>query len=177
MGKITAPSNVKLFVGMLSRDVPLFGQLADRLSKLFGPCDLESPVWPWNHTAYYQKEMGAELKRKFIFFEKPVSPGDIAEIKLHTVKLESGYLNEKGGRRINLDPGYLDSAKVVLVSTKDFSHRIYLGRGIYGEVTLIFSGGDYRILPYTFPDFRTAKYMEVFKKARDIYRKQVKRPC
>ncbi len=174
MGKITAPSKVKLFVGMLSQDVTLFGQITDRLSRVFGPCDLESPVWPWDHTTYYQKEMGPELKRKFIFFEEPVGPGDIADIKLHTVKLEGGYLNEKGGRRINLDPGYLDSAKVVLVSTKDFSHRIYLDRGIYGEVTLIYSGGDYQILPYTFPDFRTAEYMEIFRAARVLYRKRMK---
>ncbi len=181
MGEITAPSQVKLFVGMLSSDVSLFEELADILKSIFGPIDLESPVWPWEHTAYYQKEMGAGLKREFVFFEKLINPRDIAGIKLKTIELEKKYLNEnnpsggfKGGRRINLDPGYLDSAKIVLVSTKDFSHRIYLDNGIYGEVTLVYSGRDYRILPYTFPDFRTGNYMEVFKTARAIYGKQIK---
>ncbi len=129
-----------------------------------------SPVWPWEHTDYYQKEMGAGLKRHFVFFKNPVQPEGVVEIKLQTIKIEQQYLNDSGGRRINLDPGYLDSAKIVLVSTKDFSHRIYLGNGIYGEVTLLFSGGDYRELPYTFPDFRTSEYHDVFKKARERYK-------
>ena len=78
------------------------------------------------------------------------------------------------GRKINLDPGYLDAAKLVLVSTKNFSHRIYLSNGIYGEVTLIYSGKNYRSLPYTFPDYKTDEYLEVFKKARERYKEQVK---
>ena len=188
MGEITAPSQVKLFVGMLSQDISLFEQLTGILTNIFGPSDIESPVRPWEHTTYYQEEMGAGLKKKFIFFEKLVNPGDIAEIKLKTVELEKKYLNKnphpllnregmwgfKGGRRINLDPGYLDSAKLVLVSTKNFSHRIYLSNGIYGEVTLVFSGKNYRSLPYTFPDYKTEEYLEIFKKARERYKEQVK---
>jgi hypothetical protein len=129
-----------------------------------------SPVWPWEHTKYYQKEMGAGLKRQFIFFQNQIQPEDIVKIKLNTIQLEKQHLNDSGGRRINLDPGYLDTAKIVLVTTKDFSHRIYLGNGIYGEVTLIFSGRDYQVLPCTFPDFRTVEYLDVFKKAREIYK-------
>ncbi len=169
---------------MLSHDTTLFNELGQKLSDIFGPVDLESPVWPWEHTTYYQKEMGAGLKRKFIFFENLINPGDIAEIKLKTIELEKQHLNDnppsppfaKGrmgglaGRRINLDPGYLDSAKLVLVSTKDFSHRMYLDKGIYGEVTLIYSNNNYQTLPYTFPDYRTETYFDIFRKARDIFK-------
>ncbi|HDL19952.1 MAG TPA: DUF4416 family protein, partial [Nitrospirae bacterium] len=66
----------------------------------------------------------------------------------------------------------LDAAKLVLVTTKNFSHRIYLGNGIYGEVTLIYSGKNYRSLPYTFPDYKTDEYLEVFNKARGRYKEQ-----
>ncbi len=172
MREITAPSQVKLFVGMLSGDAALFEQLTGILTAIFGPSDIESPVWSWEHTTYYQEEMGDALKRKFIFFEKLVNPGDIAGIKLKTIELEKQYLNESGGRKINLDPGYLDAAKLVLVTTKNFSHRIYLGNGIYGEVTLIYSGKNYRSLPYTFPDYKTGEYLEVFNKARERYKEQ-----
>ena len=172
MGKIIEPKPVKLFVGMLSQDNSLFDELAKKLSDIYGTTDYESPVWPWEHTTYYHEEMGAGLKRKFIFFEKLINPGDIAETKLKTVELEKQYLNEHGGRRINLDPGYLDAAKLVLVTTKDFSHRIYLSNGIYGEVTLIYSGKDYQSLPYTFPDYRTEEYHEVFRKVREMYKDQ-----
>ncbi len=173
MGKITGPTPVKLFVGMLSQETSLFNNLAEKLSDIYGNIDFESPVWPWEHTTYYQEEMGAGLKRKFIFFEKLINPGDIAESKLKTVELEKQYLNEHGGRRINLDPGYLDAARLVLVTTKDFSHRIYLSNGIYGEVPLIYSGRDYQSLPYTFPDYRTEEYHEVFRKVREMYKGQI----
>lgn len=205
MGEIISnPYPVKLFIGMLSQDISLFDEIKGKLKEVFGPLDLESPVWEWNHTDYYSKEMGSGLKRQFIFFRKLINPGVIPEIKLKTNELERQYLNEnnplihpiipphpplekgergdlkeggrrefigeKGRRRINLDPGYLDSAKIVLVSTKDFSHRIYLGNGIYGEVTLIYSGKNYQTLPYTYPDFRTQEYLDIFKKVREMYK-------
>ena len=183
MNKISPnPKPVKLFIGMLSQDISLFDELKKKLKEDLGPIDLESPIWEWLHTDYYSKEMGAGLKRKFIFFQNLINPEAIAEIKLKTNELEKQYLYpstaplSKGGqrgvgrRRINLDPGYLDSAKIVLVSTKDFSHRIYLGNGIYGEVTLIYSGNAYQVLPYTYPDFRTQEYFEILKKAREMYK-------
>lgn len=170
MGKISGPSPVRLFVGMLSQEIALFDELSARLTDIYGRTDLESPVWPWEHTQYYQEEMGGGLKRKFIFFERLIDPGIIAEIKLKTDGLEKQYLNEQGGRRINLDPGYLDASKLVLATTKNFSHRIYLHSGIYGEVTLIYSGGDYRPLPYTFPDYQTEDYLQIFRKARELYK-------
>jgi hypothetical protein len=167
---------------MLSNDISLFEKLKIEFEGTFGPIDLESPVWKWEHTDYYSKEMGTGLKRKFIFFQKLISPESIAEVKLKTIEVEKQYLNPPlsplakggqrgvGGRRINLDPGYLDSAKVVLVSTKNYSHRIYLGNGVYGEVTLTYSDNAYHPLPYTYPDFRTQEHLEVFKKARELYK-------
>jgi hypothetical protein len=173
MGKITGPTPVKLFVGMLSQEPSLFSDLAEKLSDIYGKIDFEGPAWPWDHSEYYREEMGPGLMRQFIFFEKLISPGEIAEIKIKTDELEKLYLNEHSGRRINLDPGYLDSAKLVLATTKNFSHRIYLNSGIYGEVTLIYSNGDFQSLPYTFPDYRTETYLEVFRKARDIFKGQI----
>ncbi len=171
MGNVNStPGPVKLFVGMLSQDIALLERLKEKLQNVFGPLDMESPVWQWEHSDYYLKEMGKGLKRQFIFFRKLINPQAISGTKLKTIGIEREYLNENGGRRINLDPGYLDSAKVVLVSTKDFSHRIYLENGIYGEVTLIYSGKTYRTFPYTYPDFRTGEYFDIFKKARELYK-------
>jgi hypothetical protein len=171
------PKPVKLFVGMLSNDVSLFEKLKKDIESLFGPVDMESPIWQWEHTDYYSKEMGAGLKRKFIFFQRLINPEAIAEIKLKTIELEKQYLNESGGRRINLDPGYLELSKLVLVSTKNYSHRIYLGKGIYGEVTLTYSNNAYQPLLYTYPDFRTKEYLDIFKKVRELYKIQVKQLC
>jgi hypothetical protein len=171
---ITNPGPVKLFIGMLSKEISLFDELTRKLKSMYGIPDLESPVWPWEHSAYYTDEMGAELNRKFVFFKQLIEPGTISGIKLKTNELEQQYLNERGGRRINLDPGYLDSAKLVLVSAKDFSHRIYLDHGIYGEVTLIYAKNDYQPLLYTYSDYKSEEYLAVFRKARTLYKETTK---
>ncbi|MEE8423250.1 MAG: DUF4416 family protein, partial [Thermodesulfobacteriota bacterium] len=106
MNKINSnPKPVKLFIGMISQDISLFDELKERLKEIFGPSDMESSVWQWEHSDYYKKEMGEGLKRQFIFFEKLINPGAIAEIKLKTIELEKQYLNKNHGRKINLDPG------------------------------------------------------------------------
>jgi hypothetical protein len=174
MGKVSYIIPVKLLIGMLSQDIAVLEHAAAELQKYFGPRDLISPVWQWNHTRYYEKEMGKDLKRQFIFFAKLFNPGEIADIKLRTNELEQQFCNDLGGRSVNLDPGYLDAAKLVLASTKDFSHRIYIGKGIYGEVTLSYTGGHYTPLPHTFPDYRTEEYRGLFDKARELYRQQLK---
>jgi len=167
------PLPVKVFVGMVSSDPALFEEAGARLEDTLGTPDLRSPVWNWDHTDYYFKEMGGDLKRLFIFFSRLADPGIMPDLKHKTVEIENMYLNENGGRKINLDPGYLDSARVLLVSSKDFSHRVYIGKGIYGEVTLVYSGNDYQILPYTYPDFRFREYQDLFKKARRLYQSQM----
>lgn len=170
MGKISEPHLVKLFMGMISSENPLFHTVIRQLTDAYGPVDLESPVWPWERSDYYQKEMGTHLKRKFIFFERLIHPADISDIKLKTNELEQHFLNAEGGRRINLDPGYLDSAKLVLVSTKDYSHRIFLSDGIYGEVTLIYKNNAFQPLPFTYPDYGSDAYRELFHQARSLFR-------
>jgi len=168
------PEPVKLFIGMISGEICMFDTLRKKLAELYGGIDLESPVMEWSHTDHYLKEMGADLKRKFIFFENLINPEIITEIKLKTTEIEGQYLNKTGGRRINIDPGYLDSARVVMVSTKDYSHRVYLGKGIYGEAALIYSGKNYQTLPYTYPDFKTQEYFALFKEAREKYKTAIK---
>lgn len=168
------PMPVKIFVGMVSSDASLFEKVIAKLEAMLGASDLRSPVWRWDHTNYYLKEMGEDLKRQFIFFKRPADPAIMPDLKLKTIELENMYLNADGGRRINLDPGYLDSARVLLVSSKDFSHRVYIGKGIYGEVTLVYSGNDYQILPYTYPDFKFKEYQDLFKKARRLYQIEIK---
>lgn len=167
------PVLVKIFIGMVSSDASLFEEVIKKLEVALGPSDLRSPIWNWDHTNYYFKEMGGDLKRHFIFFKRLVNPGVMPDLKLKTIEIENMYLNENGGRKINLDPGYLDSARVLLVSSKDFSHRVYIGKGIYGEVTLVYSGNDYQILPYTYPDFKFKEYQDLFKKARRLYQSEM----
>jgi hypothetical protein len=171
VGKIKIPEKVKLIVGMLSQNLELFSSAEKELEKKFSEIDYRSNLLPFSHTDYYEKEMGKNLLRKFISFKKLIFPEEIVEIKIFTNELEEKFSFE-GKRKINLDPGYLTLSKLVLVSTKDYSHRVYLNKGIYAEATLFYKDKKFQNFPYTYPDYRTEEYKKIFQEIRNIYYKQ-----
>lgn len=182
MGSLLSPLPVKLFVAMLASDPALFAVCAQELSAVYGQVDIESDVTPWDHTDYYLAEMGPGLQRKFLFFEQLIDPAELAPIKRFTVSLEDRLRQTRVGRavrRINLDPGYVTEAKVVLSTTKDFPHRIYIGDAVYAESTLHYDRNDRSFLPreHTYPDFRAARCREMFKKARERLRASLGKHC
>jgi hypothetical protein len=173
MGTTTKHPEVKLIVGFIAADARLFDTAAGILKRSFGPVDFESPVLAFELTDYYEEEFGRQLKRKFISFKKLIPPDALAKIKITTNRIER-KLSAGKKRAINIDPGYLDLAKLVLASTKNFYHRIYIGKDIFAEITLFYQNKDYRTWEWTYPDYRSAAYIEIFKKIRNIYRSQLK---
>ena len=174
MGAIKSPNPVKLFVGMIAQEPPSFNLAEKILAASYGPIDFEGFPQPWNHTEYYAQELGKGLIRKFVFFERLISPDQLWKIKMATIEIErqmGQVINGRFYRRANLDPGYLTQSKVVLATTKDFSHRVYLQGGIYAEVTLIYQGKQFRPMPYTYPDYRTKEYLMLFDQAREVFRR------
>lgn len=154
MGEVRPVKRVKLFAGIIAADGASLARAEELLERELGPAALKSAVVPFAHTEYYKEEMGGGLLRRWIGFDGTVFPSEIARVKLLSNKIELG-LSENGKRRVNIDPGYLELAKVVLASTKDFGHRIYVNDGIYAEVTLIYYKGEgYKALPWTYPDYQ-----------------------
>ncbi len=170
-------AKVKLIVGMLSNDTDLLDRAAHLLTKQFGPVDLPSRLWPFETTDYYQAEMGPKLKRQFICFTELIHPERLAEIKRITNDLEARICDDlllsRQSRPVNLDPGYIGLSKLVLATTKDHAHRIYLQRGIYAEVTLKFEHDAWRPWPWTYPDYAAPSYHDFFNKVRDRLRQQL----
>jgi len=176
MAKALPAKPVKLFVGMLTASPTLIDEIGDVLSLNFGPVDLESDIFNFDFTDYYAKDMGPGLVRKFFSFAQLISPEDLAGIKLNTNEIEEDFARRpeaKVKRPINLDPGYLTSAKVVLATAKDYSHRIYLKEGIYAEATLRYFQGTYQPWPWTYPDYKTPEYLSFFHRLRKIYLAQL----
>ncbi len=173
MGKIKKYPPVKLIIGFIFKDAGLYGKTKKILEKLFGEIDFESETLPFRHTDYYEKEFGRDLKRAFIAFRKPIHPEYLSEIKIVTNRLEE-KLSSRGLRRINIDPGYLDSAKLVLASTKDYMHRIYLNKGIFAEITLFYQDKTFKPWEWTYPDYRSREYIMIFNKIRELYTAQAK---
>ena len=141
------PQRVKLTMSILCSREDDFVVAFREAEGAYGPADFVSEILPFGFTDYYQREMGGGLWRRVVGFEPLVSPERMVPIKLWANGLENRHLDEQGGRRINLDPGYVAASKFVLVTGKDYSHRLYLGEGIYGEVTLIFQKGGFSPLP------------------------------
>ena len=157
---------------MLACQEECFQKAEGRLEDSFGPVDFRSPLLPFTHTDYYSREMGEGLLRKFISFAQLIDPGDLAQVKRFTNRLEE-ELAEGGARRINLDPGYISPGKLVLATTKDREHRIYLGDGIYAEVTLRWRRQKgFEPWEWTYPDYRTAEYGRLLGEIRELYMQQ-----
>ncbi len=167
-GKKTTATNAKavLLVGALYSDEEYYAKAKNELAGKFGQVLCETEPRPWRYTDYYEKELGREIMRRFIFFEDPIEQESLAGIKIFMVKLEE-KLSADGKRTINLDPGYLTQAKLVLASTKDYSHRIYLGQGVFAEVTLAYVKDGFKPFPYTYRDYRDDFYIGLFNKVRE----------
>ncbi len=177
MGIPREPKPVKYFVALLSGHAELLLSAKADLTRILGCIDSSSPILPWAMTRYYEEEMGSGLLRGFVSFGPLLSPERLAEIKIKTQGLEEKHQRvegEKKRRRVNIDPGYLDAGKVVLASTKDAPHRIYLNSGIYGEATLLYHGGSFHPFPYTYPDYLWPEALGFFTALRSLYLHQLR---
>lgn len=162
---------VKLITGLLSADQGLFRIVKEQLEKICGSVDHESDIFDFDHTNYYREELGEGLKRIFYSFKRTVDLDNIYKVKLRTGQVEKRFLNN-GKRVVNIDPGYLNLSRLVLFSTKDYTHRIYLNKGIYAETTLFYKDDTFNPWPWTYPDYKTEAYIKFFNSIRATYKEE-----
>ena len=166
------PLPVKFICAFIYSKEDTYTKTKKILISKYGPIDFESKIIDFTYTDYYTEEMGRPLLRRFISFKKLRPAEGFDRIKRFCVSLERKFAaNNK--RIINIDPGYVNEAKLVLTTTKDFSHRIYLRKGVFAEVTLNYHEKDFQHFPTTFPDYRTRLYKDIFLSIRDIYSNQI----
>ena len=175
MGTPREPKATKYFVALLSSSHERLVQVESDLVGILGEIDGKSEALSWAASKYYESEMGPGLRRRFLSFSTLASPENLAAVKLQTQAIEERYRAPvSGGRQINLDPGYLDSFKVVLASTKNASQRLYLRAGIYAEATLFYYDGGFHGLQYTYPDYLSPAALAFFTELRSGYLAQVR---
>ncbi len=168
---------VKLVCGVIYAEERLHAVVKDRLIEAHGPADLESPTFAFDLTDYYGAEMGADLMRRFVSFERLIEPDRLPEIKLASNALELRIAAEEGRadlRPVNIDPGYITSAALIMATAKDFSHRIPLASGIYAHLEFLFTKTDVKFLDWTYPDMRRDECRKFFLEVRRAYLAQVK---
>ncbi len=177
MSSVRETDPVKLFVGMLSSDRLLFDDVIPLLENEFGPSECPGALMEFHYTRFYDKEMGSGLMRKFLAFRDLIDPLFLADVKLITNSIETKFAITGGdfiNRKINLDPGYIGLSKLVLASVKDRPHRIYIGKGIYSEVTLHYKNKTFQPFPWTYSDYSSGDYIPYLNMLRDKYACELK---
>ncbi len=170
MGDITKPNAVLLLIAASSRYSAALDWARERIGERCGQVGLVSEAFDFTETAYYAATMGDGLKKQFIACAEPIDPGELARIKRETNDWEAEYAalgSHPEPRPLNLDPGYITPAKLVLASTKDHAHRLYLRDGIYAEVTLAYRSRQWQPLDWTYPDYRRADFQAFFTACRE----------
>ncbi len=173
MGQIAKQEKVKLIIGLIARQ-EFLDSACLRSSKAFGAIDYKSEILDFDSTRYYEKEMGFKLKRQFITFLKLINPKELPGIKIKTNKIETKFFTSQKKRFVNIDPGYLSLSKLVLATTKDHQHRIYLDKGIFGEVTLRYREKTFCAWPWTYADYCKVEYIRILNSIRNELLKRKK---
>jgi len=170
MWEVNEPKPVKLIIGILAADENSLQAGLESTIAQFGAQDLTSQVFGFTQTEYYKDQTGDNILRQFVSFDKLIDPGELPKIKLKTNDIEEKLAKKLAlpfPRPVNLDPGMIEPAKLILASTKNFSHRIYIGDNIYAELTLSYCKGEWESYKYTFPDYRETRYHDFFSRVRD----------
>ncbi len=176
MGKVKPHPPVKLFAAVTYASTVERDAVLAKIADLFTKIEFKSDIYNFSQfTDYYQDEMGLDLLKQIVAFADTIGPESLPGVKHRTNNFEQNY-SQKGKRLVNIDPGYISSAKVLLATTKDYSHRIYLGQGIYGDVHLCYQRQSFQTQPWTYPDYRQPQILDFFNQVRNEYLRQLKFP-
>ena len=168
MSRPQKPNPAKLVIGAFLKEKSLIYPVVKDLTKEFGSTDMVSRWFPFNFTTYYESEMGAPLFRRMFVFKTLIEQDALAEIKIFTNNLELKY-SKDNKRGVNLDPGYMLRERFVLATGKNYSHRIYIGKRIYADLTLIYTKGRFQALPWTYPDYAEESLLTYLQQVRNKY--------
>jgi hypothetical protein len=173
VGQPHHPQKVLLIAGILYNSEIDPSAVFECLEGDFGAIALHSACFRFVETDYYREEMGDVITREWVAFHRCVEQDEIVAVKLRCNQIEGRNFSRKMKRLVNIDPGYLTLGKVVLATTKDNQHRLYLREGIYGEVTLRYRCGSYEPWEWTFRDYRREEALRFFNQARSLYREMI----
>jgi hypothetical protein len=167
---------VKPICGVIYKEDALYEEVKRRLAAEWGSIDRESPAFDFDLTGYYEDEMGQGLRRRFMSFESLAEPETLVDRKLRSINLEEDLRlgSAAAGRPANIDPGYLSASALIMATAKAFSHRVPLGRGIYGHLEFLFTRTGVKVLDWTYPDLRKVPPQEFFRSVRELYLGQLR---
>ena len=176
MGEIVKHNPVLLIAAVTSRYESALQWAQEKTTHRWGDLALQSPVYDFTETDFYTQSMGTDLKKQFFVFDQMIDPGELAPTKIQSNQWESDYVSQSDHdqeRPLNIDPGYISEAKLVLATTKDRDHRIYLQQGIFAEVTQFFRRKEWNSSRWTYPDYQRADFQAFFTNCRNLLRERI----
>jgi hypothetical protein len=168
------PPPARLIISVIYRDEEDFENTVRAIHGRIGRIEYASGPFPFDRSDYYEREMGAPLFRRFLLAADDVAREDLVQAKVAAESIESEF-SVDGKRNVNIDPGLLTDENVVLATGKNYSHRIYLRDGIFADLTLVFEKGEYRPLPWTYPDLASPEIRTFLTMLRTLSRAGKKR--
>lgn len=125
--------------------------------------------------AYYSKEMGEEpLLSRFFCLTSGTFPREfLLSTKLQSLIWEEDW-SDSSKRMVNVDIGFLTLENFILSTTKNYSHRVFLGQDIYADLTYHFHQGELQTFPWTYPDYVDAEKKEFFTWGRNFLLQEMK---
>lgn len=177
MGKPRPHPPTFLIAAIFSRHDQALDWACERIINRWGKLLCASDRFAHTETAYYSRLMGEGLRKQLLAVDGDFDPAQLAALKLASNDWEAEYAQLHDfpeERPLNIDPGYLTPLKVVLASTKDRAHRIYLRDGIFAEECLVYHQRAWQGRPWTYPDYLRADYHAFFERVRDLLQRRLK---
>jgi len=171
VGEIAKHKPVLLIAAVTSRYLAALDWTIEETSEAWGDVALRSPVFDFTETSFYTESMGTDLKKQFIAFDRLLDPCDLPATKHQSNQWEEDYSKhaEKDEvRPLNIDPGYISEAKLVLATTKDRDHRIYLSGGIFRRSPCTFGQNNGQVVAGPIPII-SGKIFRNFSLSVEIY--------
>lgn len=162
------PPPARLVISAIYREERKYAAALPRVAAAVGPVRPAGDRFPFDRTDYYGEEMGAPLFRRFLVTEAAVPRDALPAVKIALESIE-GEMASGGRRTVNLDPGLLTAENFILATGKNYAHRVYLGNGVFADLTLVYRKGEFHPLPWTYPDYASGEIRSLLREIRREY--------
>lgn len=175
--RLKTPPPAKGFIAIMTTQNSYHARAEEALAEAFGPLDRHSDLYEFSRfSPYYDEEMGGPVWKYFVTFSRLMTMDSLVAVKLTVEELQRQFAvgrEDSLRRTVNLDPGYVTGWNLVLSTVKNHAHRLYLGHGVYAEVTLLFRKHTFEPLPWTYPDYASRPVIDFFMQVRCDYLRQL----
>lgn len=169
MSQTLQQSKAVMIIAFMYKDNHVYKTVLDEFIKTLGTTQKEAEPFEFDHSSYYENEMGGGLKKSLVAFRSLQGRDKLVDIKKLANEIEKKY-STNDCRQINIDPAILTLENFVLATNKNFTHRIYLKDNIFADLTLVYKKKKgYSPLEWTYLDYKSDYVVSFLNEVRTIF--------